>query len=345
MYFGKRMTKGMIDADATPAGEVTVEDALMRHREELRTLPTGARVEVAQFTHSLVADDPGIAPDVLAKAVRAVIRLQSSRSGASLLDRLMHLDDMDIQGLDRLLEQWTVQDALVVLDEIDARMSILAAIEKLANDPSADELHSLHPLITNARWLFGPEFDSSEYTSNSTLRTVAQELFGIQKDETTFKNARLRPDLVVLSDVTLSLTATTTFNGTDRLASLRDVLLIELKRGRSTIGRREIQQAESYVEDLMSHGALVGRPYFHAYVVGHELAAGIAQMKTLSRGQHVFASVQATTYAQLVDTANRRLLSLRERIPSRYEDTTGYGLMRKVMDQPSHATSGPRAAA
>lgn len=37
------------------------EDALMRNREEFRNLPTGARVEVAQFAHELVADSPSIA--------------------------------------------------------------------------------------------------------------------------------------------------------------------------------------------------------------------------------------------------------------------------------------------
>ena len=73
----------------------------------------------------------------------------------------MQLDEHDIDGLDRLLGQWTVEDALTVLDEIDSRLSIIAAMEKLSGDPEADELHTLHPLVTQARWLFGPEFDSS----------------------------------------------------------------------------------------------------------------------------------------------------------------------------------------
>lgn len=313
------------------------EDALMRNREEFRNLPTGARVEVAQFTHALVADYPSIAPEALAKAVRAVIQLQSGRGGIRLLDKLMHLDETDIEGLDRLLEQWTVQDALVVLDEIDARLSVIAAIEKLAKDPATDELHTLHPLITQARWLFGPEFDSSEYASNSTLRTVAEEVFGSRKADTSFQNPRRRPDLVILNDATISLTATTTFNGTDHLASMRDVLLIELKKGHSTIGRDEMHQAEGYIEDLMSNGALASRPYFHAYVVGHEIASGATRTKLLGEGQDVFARLQATTYGQLTDTANRRLLNLKERIPSRYEEVNGYDLVQKVMGQPSQA--------
>lgn len=323
--------------------EENSEDALMRNREEFRDLSTGAKVEVAQFTHELATDYPSINPDALAKAVRAVIRLQSGRSGVRLLDKLMHLDEHDIEGLDRLLEQWSVQDALVVLDEIDARLSVVVAIEKLAKDPTTDELHTLHPLIMQARWLFGPEFDSSEYASNSTLRTVAEQVFRSRKADTTFQNPRRRPDLVILPDATISLTGTTTFLGTDHLAGLRDVLLIELKKGHSTIGREEMHQAEGYIEDFMSDGALVSRPFFHAYVVGHEIAPGTTRTKDLrGEGQDIFARVQATTYSQLTDTANRRLLNLKERIPSRYEEVSGYDLVKKVMGQPSQASMVPQ---
>jgi hypothetical protein len=325
--------------------EENSEDALMRNREEFRNLSTGAKFEVAQFTHTLVADYPSINPEALSKAVRAVIQLQSGRSGIRLLDKLMHLDEADIEGLDRLLEQWTVQDALVVLDEIDARLSVVSAIEKLSKDPATDELHTLHPLITQARWLFGPEFDSSEYASNSTLRTVAEQVFGSRKADTTFKNPRRRPDLVILTDATLSLTGTASFNGTDHLASLRDVLLIELKKGHSTIGRDEMHQAEGYIEDLISNGALASRPYFHAYVVGHEIASATTRTKDLrGEGHEVFARIQATTYSQLTDTANRRLLNLKERIPSRYEEVSGYDLVQKIMGQPSQASLAAHSA-
>lgn len=322
--------------------EETSEDALMRNREAFRTLPTGAKVEVAQFTHALLIDHPGINPETLNKAVKAVIHLQAGRDGARLLDKLLLLDDQDIAGLDRLLEEWTVQDALVVLDEIDARLSVVVAIEKLAGDPGTDELHTLHPLITQARWLFGPEFDSSEYASNSTLRTVAERVFGSRKADTSFQNARRRPDLVVLADSTLSLTCTTSFRGTDHLVGLRDVLVIELKKGYSTIGRDELFQAENYIQDLMSDGALSNRPYFHAYVVGHEVAGSMALEKDLrAEGSEVVARIHATTYTQLTDTANRRLMNLRERIPSRYEEVSGYDLVQKIMGQPSQAPIFP----
>lgn len=315
------------------------EDALMRNREDLRGLSKGLQLEVARFTKDLLTTCPGVNPEFLAKAVKAVIHIQSSRHGGRLLDKLMRLDEHDIAGLDNLLEQWTVQDALVVLEEIDHRLSVVAAIEKLAGDSATDELHTLHPLITRARWLFGPEFDSPEYASNSSLRTVAERIFGSKKDNTSFQNPRKRPDLVILPDATLSLTGTTTFQGTNHLATLRDVLLIELKKGHSVIGRDEVHQAEGYIEDFLVDGALTGHPFFHAYVVGHEISKKVMRTKDLKGdSQDTVARVHATTYGQLTDTANRRLLNLKERIPSRYEEVSGYELVEKVMGQPSQAS-------
>ena len=75
-----------------------------------------------------------------------------------------------------MLDQWTIKDALSVLDEIDRRISVIEAIDKLSRF-KIDELKVLHPLVTEARWLFGPEFDSPEYTSNRQLRTVVKKIF------------------------------------------------------------------------------------------------------------------------------------------------------------------------
>lgn len=192
--------------------EENSEDALYKNREELRTLPRRSMLEVAQFTKTVVHDQPGIPPETLNKVVKAVIKIQKARSGASFLDKLMQLDEHDIDGLDRLLAQWTVEDALTVLDEIDSRLSIIAAMEKLSGDPEADELHTLHPLVTQARWLFGPEFDSPEYASNNTLRTVATGLFKARKEDQAFTNAAKRPDIVVLSDAMISIVGTESFD-------------------------------------------------------------------------------------------------------------------------------------
>jgi hypothetical protein len=174
------------------AAEVVEEsstDALMQNRTGLASLGRGARQDVAEFTKAIAHANPTIAPEFLATAVKAVINLEKSKSGAALLQKLSIIQPDDVDGLDRLLDEWTVKDALRVLDEIDARVSVIETIRRIASDPTTDELHTLHPLVLRSRWLFGPEYESEEFCSNVTLPVFhlqalhARELASVVRDE------------------------------------------------------------------------------------------------------------------------------------------------------------------
>jgi hypothetical protein len=292
---------------------------------------------VAEFTKVLAQSHPTISPDFLSAAVKAVINLEKSKSGAALLQKLSALPPDDIDGLDQLLTEWTVKDALRVLDEIDSRISVIETIRRLADDPSTDELHTLHPLILRSRWIFGPEFESQEYCSNSTLRTIARELFN--SSEAQFINERNRPDIIVLPDKTsCQITGLESFDPADpTLVQLQHVLLIELKKGGFELSRKEINQADGYVQDIASSGALSGMPYICAWVVGQKVAKGVGTDKRLSEGAREYGRVRATTFGNLVDTANRRLLKLREALDQRYENISTDSLLSRVLSQPEQA--------
>ena len=318
--------------------EESSEDALVRNREEFRGLYQLGRIEVASFTRELVKANPTVHPETLSAAVQALINLEKSRGGAGLLEKLTKLDDSDIEGLDRLLSQWTVRDALSVLDEIDHRLAVVAAIEKLCGDPATDELHTLHPLVTQARWLFGPEFDSSEYASNVSLRSATERIFGKRVTTSSFANSRQRPDIVVLGDATCSVVGTETFDSANsNLMRIQDVLIIELKKGRSAIGRDEMNQADGYIQDFLGSGALDGTPTFRAFVVGYEIAPKTARDKEIREEGVLRGKVMATTYGQLTRSAHQRLFRLKERIPARFEDVSGADLSARVMQTASQA--------
>ncbi len=68
--------------------EAASEDALTQNRNELATLGQGARLEVAEFTKVIAQTHPTISPDFLATAVKAVIHLEKTKSGAALLHKL-----------------------------------------------------------------------------------------------------------------------------------------------------------------------------------------------------------------------------------------------------------------
>lgn len=322
--------------------EESSEDALIRNREQFKELSTLGRIEVASFTQNLVTQHPTINPETLAIAVQAVINLEKSRSGAALLEKLTQLNESDIDGLDRLLSQWTVRDALSVLDEIDHRLAVIGAIEKLCGDPNTDELHTLHPLVTQARWLFGPEFDSHEYASNVTLRTAAEKVFGQKPGASAFHNARQRPDLVIMADATYSIVGTEVFDSYEQnLTKIQDVLIIELKKGKSAIGRDEMNQADGYVQDFLGSGAMDGTPMFRAYVVGYEIQPKTSKEKEIKEDGVLRGRVVATTYGQLTRSAHQRFFKLKEKIPTRYDDVSGVDLMTKVMQTPTQASFTP----
>lgn len=308
--------------------EATSEDALVQNRTELATLGQGARLEVAEFTKIVAQEHPTISPDFLATAVKAVIHLEKTKSGTALLQKLSELPADDIVGLDRLLTEWSVKDALRVLDEIDSRLSVIETIRRLADDPNTDELHTLHPLILRSRWLFGPEFESQEYCSNATLKTVANDLF--KNSEAQFINDRNRPDIVVLPEkTTWQMTGVETFDPADiTLTQMQHVLVIELKKGGFELTRKEVTQADNYVQDIKLSGAMSGGPYICAWVVGQRIAAGVEKDKKL--GNPEYGRVRAATFGSLVDTANRRLLKLRTVLADRYGDASTDNLLNRV---------------
>ena len=315
--------------------EESTVDALSQNRAALTSLGRGAQIGVAEFTKAIAQAHPTISPEFLSAAVKAVINLERSKSGAALLQKLSTLPADDVAGLDQLLAEWSVKDAMRVLDAIDGRLSVIETIRRISDDPDTDELHTLHPLVLRSRWLFGPEFESEEFCSNATLQTVAKQLF--HKAGGQFINERNRPDIVVLPDkVSLQLVGIEAFDPVDSsIVQMQHVLLIELKKGGFKLTRNEVSQADGYVQDIAASGAITGAPFVSAWVVGQSIAAGVAKDKKVGDGDRDFGRVRATTFGALVDTANRRMMKLRDTLSARYSAIPTDSLIERVLDQPA----------
>jgi hypothetical protein len=320
--------------------------ALRGNQEELRKLQPLAQIEITEFVENLIGDFPTLNVDILTLAVKAAVNLEKSRSGRELLSKLSVISTDDADRINGLLDNWTLRDALAVLDEIDRRVSIVAALEKLMDDPTADELHSIHPLITHARWLFGPEYDSPLYASNVTIKKAAAQTFKKRIDPRGITNTRQRPDLIFLKDATLSLTATESFNEDSSVVVLQRLLLIELKKGNSTIILKHINQAQQYVQDLLSCGLLDGSPtpFIQAFVVGHKVDKRLNVVRVGDQPSNV-AVIEPCSFGQLVRTANHRLFRLQGLIAERYRDVPGLELVRKVLGEPKQGILFPEPKA
>ncbi|HUT11169.1 MAG TPA: ATP-binding protein [Thermoguttaceae bacterium] len=295
------------------------------YHDRYASLSPLGKYEVDETVEHVVTAHPTATPETVGIAVEAVINLEQTRGGKELLRKLAAFSEEDVDGLNRLLGEWTIKDALLVLDEIDRRLSIVEAISKLSGDPEVDELHVLHPLVTEARWLFGPEFDSPEYASNRQLHTVAKKLFKVDGSKVSFLNEKKRPDLIMRPDSSVSVTGTESTDRETDLVGVDRILIVELKKGDAKLLREHRNQAVGYVEDFLNCKELTSKPFITAFVVGESIAGKVTVKQDLDNRGHVFT----TTYSQLVDTARKRLFSLDKRLRERYDSVSGMELFER----------------
>lgn len=299
----------------------TKRGLLLANRLDIKEMPALARKEISDFIDDIIQDNPDFNIDTLHLAVKAAINLEKSRSGMNLLAKLSVMSGTDVESLDEILNQWSAHDALVVLSEIDHRLKLIETLEVFSRDKEADELNTIHPLIFKARWLFGPEYESSEYSSNSTLQQTIQQVFGEKVDKSAFINPRKRPDIVILKNSSVQSLATECFDG--ELFRTQNVLLIEVKRGGFPIGRDEMNQADGYVQDIAFSELMDVVPRINAFVVGHKVKTKTAKVKEVKDSDDdkvVIGTVKAVTFTTLIDTAKKRLFKLRDRLQERYND-------------------------
>jgi len=299
-------------------------------KKSLQDVNPLARMMVEDTIKEIVISNPKVKQDAVDLAVKTLVNVEKSKNGRSLLEKLSTMKPDDLDGLNELLDKWTVGDALEVLNEIDRRLAVIEAIRKLAGDNSTDELHVLHPMIAESRWLFGPEYESSEYIFNRQMRTAATALFGEENFFRVDINEKKRPDLICRPNGTIRITGLEEVSQDSKLVKIRQLLLIELKKGAFKITRDERNQAQAYVEDLAKSTALGGNCRVVGFVVGDSIADNLTDITEVKDGGVVLGTLYTTTYSQLVDTAERRMFSLRNILAERYDDVPGMELYNQV---------------
>ena len=93
--------------------------------------------------------------------------------------------------------------AKAVLDEIGRRLKLVTELKNRLADENTKEVQELQPLFEKGLWIFGPEFETIEYTSNEGMTQVVQKLYK-QKEGSGSRN---RPDFAILPDGTCGLYA------------------------------------------------------------------------------------------------------------------------------------------
>lgn len=295
--------------------------------DQLEDLTQYEQRDVSNFLQVMTSKTPIINSDTLKTAVEAVIAMEKAKKGHVLLAQLGQMSADDIDKLSDMLSSWNVDDILAVLNEIDKRITVIEAISRIYEDKSTDELHTLHPLVLSARWLFGPEFDSPMFVSNKTLSTVVSTLFNEKEyDVNVIANSKRRPDIVILKDLTFSAVCTDKVDDhANGIMKPDQILIIELKRGGFEIGADEVSQAEHYVRQIKKSGVLHSSSSIHAFVVG----AKIGDVDTHKSSES--GTVDVVTYGHLVETAKLKLFRLQEQLSEHYESLDDKSIVEKAL--------------
>lgn len=290
-------------------------DVIRDARDELETLNITGQRNVSAFIERVTEDNPVITPDYLHSAVGAMISIEKAKKGELLLSQLSQMSADQIDKLADILNTWDVDDIATVIGEIDKRIVVVEAIQRIYNDKATEELHTLHPLVLNSRWLFGAQYDSPMFVSNSALTTVVKELF---KDEDydldMIENPRRRPDIICLKKYSLKAVCTDRIDtAAGEIMKPDQILIVEVKRGGFEITSEEVAQVEYYVRQIRKSAVLHSSATIDAYVVGASLG-DIDTEKETSSGR-----IHAVTYGHLVETATSKLFRLRQRLQDHYD--------------------------
>jgi len=304
-------------------------DVIRESRDDLEPLSIKGKRTIAAFIERITEMNPVITPDFLKNSVDALVSIEKANKGELLLSQLSQMTPEELDKLTDILNTWNVNDVASVIGEIDKRIVVIEAIQRLYNDKTTEELHTLHPLILDSRWLFGAQYDSPMFVSNSTLTTVINTLFKKEDmDLDALDNPRRRPDIVCLKEFSLKAVCTDRMDyTTGEIMKPDQVLIVEVKRGGFEITDKEINQVEYYVRQIRKSAVLHNSATIDAYVVGAKLG-DIDQEKETTSGR-----VHAVTYGQLVDTANSKLFSLRETLQEHYESMGQESIVEKALKE------------
>jgi hypothetical protein len=260
----------VLDALMAKSRKERKKAALAESQSALRELPHFSRKVIGHFVDEVQQNCPTLSEGDLVRTVQIFTRLEQARSGYELLEKLAKCSVDDLDTWNRPMHEWDAGTAEIILCELNKRLTLMKQLRELVNTDQTDELHDLQPLFARGLWIFGPEYEAVEFTSNRSMATTIRELLGGMDDS----NCRLRADFVALPDRSIGVYSADSFNSDGEVDGVREVLIVELKKGGATIGVDEIHQGEGYARELRRRNAVDPQTKIDVYVLGTKVAEG-----------------------------------------------------------------------
>jgi hypothetical protein len=280
------------------------KEAIKEHRHLIEQLPPLSQRQIGEFVDELQERCSHLTQRDLSRTIEIFGKLEQSRSGYDLLKQLAACSPEDLSTWNSLMQKWTATSAEIVLNELARRLSVLKDLQELIRDKGADELHELQPLFERGLWMFGPEFEAVEFTSNRSMSIVVRDFFQKRGVDA----SRSRPDFVVLPDSSIGLYCADEFSQGE-VSGTRKILIVELKRGGFCVTQKEMDQARDYAKELRTTGCAQQSTEIEAYVLGASLETTLQEMRIGER-----TLIRPCPYDVILNRAHARTFHLQKRI-------------------------------
>lgn len=283
----------------------TKDAVVQRHSGLVSQMAPLSRDRWNKFVSDVVTACPTLGEAEISQLATVLANLEIADSQYGLLQRLHTLQPDDLDQLHDILTNWTVKMAKIVLDEVETRLKLIHELYEKVFTTKTDELHELQPLFQQGLWIFGPEFESIEFTSNKGMTTVMRELFGDQTG-----GSRNRPDFVVRTDSTVGFYSRPSFNHQSDIDGVAHLVIVELKRPGVPLGKAEKDQVWTYVKELKGKGHVRDSTRVTGYVLGSEIEP--FEDSQVTQGDRI--TIVPRLYSVVLKQAEARMMNLYDRL-------------------------------
>ena len=290
-------------AERRSEAKATVKQTLGR---EVSKLSPAGRDRWNEFVEKVIDDCPSISTHEVEQVASILAKLELSTSRYGLIQKLHEMPSGDLDQLNQLLVDWTVRTARIALDEIQTRLKLIQELDTKLRDKSMDEVADLQPLFERSLWVFGPEFESIEFTSNKGMTEIIRKMFGLP-----LTGSRNRPDFVIVPDGSVGFYSRDAYDAGHEVAGVSRLVVAEIKKVGVTIGSEQKQQAWKYVKELMEKGLLTDASEVTCFVLGSKVDPTESGETTHVNGR---VTIQPMAYDVFIRRAERRMLGLRDKL-------------------------------
>jgi hypothetical protein len=262
------------------------------------------------FVNKVQEECPSLSEKEVESVAGILAKLEASKSQYALLQKLHSCSPDDLDALNQIMESWTVETAKIVLDELENRLGLIAELESKMLDDKTDELHDLQPIFDRGLWIFGPEFESIEFTSNRTMATVVTKLLKLDKIDGSNK----RPDFVVLPDGSVSFHSRPAYDDKHEEDGVEILVIVELKKPSVLLGSKERNQCYDYVKELRTKGAIKQSTLVHCFLLGKLIEPGEEGHTTHGSDTQGKCIIRPMIFQTVIGRAKARTLGLYNKV-------------------------------